>query len=84
MGCPCACSKHTENPSPTADVQYHLPSEQMLVPHDRILIGVGSYRVLDHFLVDSEVGVAVDIGVWVATGWGFKVVPWVVGCEFWL
>jgi hypothetical protein len=61
--------KNAQNPCTATNVKYNLPFKQMLVTKDGVLVCVSALSVLNHFFMDSEVGVAVSIGVGV-TLWG--------------
>ena len=54
-------SKDTENASPTSNIQDNLILEEMRVVHDGIHVGSGSDGVLEHFLVNGEMRVAVKV-----------------------
>lgn len=51
----------TQNASATPNIQNNLVLEQMFILHDSILICFGTDGVLQHFLVDGEVGVAIEV-----------------------
>lgn len=62
-----ACSglgcEHTENAGAASDVHDNLVLEQMRVVVHGVAVGHGAHLVLEHLLVDAEVGVRVEVVV---------------------
>mmetsp|Transcript_2317 Transcript_2317/g.5432 ORF Transcript_2317/g.5432 Transcript_2317/m.5432 type:complete len:217 (+) Transcript_2317:532-1182(+) len=54
-------SEHRQNSSATADVKNNLVLEQIRVLHDGVHVCFGADFILEHFLMDSEVGIRVKI-----------------------
>jgi hypothetical protein len=59
----CSCRKDTENASASTDIEDDLVLEVLGVALNRISVGVGTDLVLQHLLVDVEVGVAAEVVV---------------------
>lgn len=52
---------HAEDGCTASDIEDHLVLEQVLVVVDGVAIALGSHFVLEHFLVDAVVVVAVEV-----------------------
>ena len=66
LGLPVFDSEQTENSSTRSDIQYGFALEEVCVPLDCILIGIGPGLILEHLLVNVEMRVAAIIVILVA------------------
>lgn len=57
--------KDAKNPCPAADVKNNFVLEQMWVVHDGVHVGSSSNRVLEHFLMNRKVRIAVKVVIWI-------------------
>jgi len=57
----CLGSEHTKNTSTAADIKNNLILEEVLILNDRLHVGLGTNFVLEHFLMDTEVRIAIEI-----------------------
>lgn len=59
--CASTSTEHREYSSTTPHIQHNLPLDKFLVAHDRCMVSICPYAVLDHSLVDAEMGVGLEV-----------------------